>query len=243
VLRCYCDESYDKHSRIYFVAGFVARDKEWRRVAREWKNRCLRSRVDVYHATDVEGRFGDYAHLSKQEIVELNTDLVTLIASSNLAGWGSSIILEDFRAVAESGEKARRVLSPSPYFLAMQLFLVTLSGKVQEENPNYRVAFVFDQQQEFSGRAKKLYGEVKAKNPIAAACMGSLTYADKRKATPLQLADKLTYEVMKNMLNLGHDPTRKERIALARMKEAHVVHSLNYLDRGILMKIVDGQHD
>jgi hypothetical protein len=61
--------------------------------------------VDVYHATDVEGRFGDYAHLSKQEVVELNTDLVTLIASSNLAGWGSSIILEDFRAVAESGRK------------------------------------------------------------------------------------------------------------------------------------------
>jgi hypothetical protein len=241
MLRCYCDESYDKDSRIYSVAGFLARDKEWKRVSREWKNRCLKSRVDVYHATDIEGRFGDYAHLSNQDVIELNTDLVTLISSSNLDGWGSSIILEDFRAVSESGEKAKRVLGPSPYFLAMQLFLVTLACKMYDDNPNYRMAFVFDQQHEFSGRAKKLYAEVKAKNPTAATCMGSLSYADKKKATPLQLADKLTYEVMKYILNLRYDPTRKERIALTRMKEGHVIDSLNYLDRATLTKIVNGQ--
>jgi hypothetical protein len=116
LLRCYCDESHDKDSRIYSVAGFVARDREWKRVSREWKNRRLKSRVDVYHATDIEGSFGDYAHLSQQDVIELNTDLVTLISSSNLDGWGSSIILEDCRAVAESGERAKRILGPSPYF-------------------------------------------------------------------------------------------------------------------------------
>jgi hypothetical protein len=102
---------------------------------------------------------------------------------------------------------------------------------------------VFDQQHEFSGRAKKLYADVKAKNPTAATCMGSLAYADKKKVTPLQLADKLTYEVMKHMLNLRYDPTRKERIALTRMTEGHVIHSLNYLDHATLTKIVNGQSD
>jgi hypothetical protein len=81
ILRCYCDENYDKDSRIYSIAGFLARDREWTRVAREWKNRCLKSRVHAYHEADVEGRFGDYAHLSQQEVIELNTDLVSFLAS------------------------------------------------------------------------------------------------------------------------------------------------------------------
>ena len=65
---------------------------------------------------------------------------------------------------------------------------------------------------------------------------------DKEKATPL-LADKLTYEVMKHMLNLRYDPAGNERIAFTRMKEAEVIHTINFLDRAILVKIVNGQPD
>jgi hypothetical protein len=57
----------------------------------------------------------------------------------------------------------------------------------------------------------------------------------------LQIADKLAYEVMKNMLNLKYDPTRKERIALTRMKEGQIIQTINYLERNVLSKIIDGQ--
>jgi hypothetical protein len=242
VIRCYCDESYDGQSRTYSIAGFVGRDKEWQRLSRCWKNRCLKSGVHVYHSADLEGRHGDsYSHLSPADVKELNTDLISEIVNSKIIGWGTSLIIEDFLAVAASSERAKKVLGPSPYFLVMQVFLVTLCAKVLEDKPNYRIAFIFDQQEEFSGRVKQMYDGVKDRNPNAATCMGTLTYADKKKFIPLQVADKLAYEVMKNMLNIRHDPARKERIALTRMKEGEVIQALSYLDREILSKIVDGQ--
>lgn len=240
VLRAYCDESYDSGSRIYTIAGFVARDKEWIRLSKAWRNRCLRDSVSCYHATDCEGGFGDFKHLSKQQIVALNTDLVDEIRGSRIIGWGTSVVLEDYRAVAESSEKAKLILGPSPYFLAMQAFLVSVCGAIRNDRPNYRVAFIFDQHEQFSGRAKQMYDDVKQKNPNTAPCMGSLTYAQKERFTPLQIADKLAYEIMKNMLNIRYDSSRPERLALSRMKEK-VIQTINYLDRGFLESLVNAQ--
>ena len=36
--------SYDKDNRVYAVAGFVGRDKDWRAVSKNWRNRCLNNR-------------------------------------------------------------------------------------------------------------------------------------------------------------------------------------------------------
>lgn len=241
VICCYCDESYDKDSRIYTIAGFVARDKEWERLSRQWKNRCLKSGLEYYHSSDVEGSYGNCSHLSQEGVISLNTDLVTLVTEAKLFGWATSIVLNDFLELRQSSDRVRELLGPSPYFLAMQMFLVTLCGRIHDEMPNYRVAFVFEEQEEFSGRAKQLFDRVKVKNPIAATCMSTLTYADKKRFVPLQVADKLAYEAMKNILNLRHDPQRAERIALTRMKQAKVIGSLNYVDGAFLQKVIDAQ--
>jgi len=241
VLRCFCDESYDKDSRIYTIGGFVARDNEWDRVSRQWRNCCLRSDLESYHASDVEGRYGKFSHLTQDGVIALNKELVTIIADSELAGWATSIVLDDFRKISGVNEKNKRLLGSSPYFVAMQVFLVALCGKMHDENPNQRIAFIFEEQEEFSGRAKQLYDEVKKKNPEAAQCMGSLTYAEKRQFVPLQLADKLAYEAMKNILNVRYDPNRAERIALTRMKQAGRIAALTYIDEAFLRKVIEAQ--
>lgn len=238
-MRCFCDESHDKDSRIYTIAGFVGRDREWDRVSRRWKNRCIDSKLDFYHATDVEGRYGRFSHLSRDDVIALNTDLITIISESQLVGWATSVVIEDFIAVCSVDLKRKRILGPSPYFLAMQTFLVSLCMRIHDEIANYRVAFVFEEQEEFSGRAKRLYDQVKVKNPTAAKYMGTLTYADKKRFVPLQIADKLAYEAMKNLLNLRHDSRRRERIALSRLKGR--ISSLNYLDKSFLEKLIDAQ--
>jgi hypothetical protein len=238
VIRAFCDESYDGESRIYTIAGFVGRDKEWASLATRWRNRCLRENVRCYHAADCEGAYGAFVHLTPKQIVDLNTQLVDEVVGTRIVGFATSLVLEDYRKVSASSEKARRILGSSPYFLTMQTFLVSVCGEIRDSRPNYRVAFVFDQQEEFSGRAKQLYDEVKVKNPNIAPCMGTLVYADRERFIPLQVADKLAYEAMKNLLNLRHDPKRKERIALTRMKDGRVIQTLNYLDEETLHQIV-----
>ena len=223
------------------LAGFVARDKEWTSLSRRWKNRCLRDGIQFDHAADCEGAFGQFKHLSKSQIVELNRDLITEILNTRIVGWGTSLVLEDYHALLDSSERARNMFGTSPYFLVMQTLLVTVCGEIRDDRPNYRAAFVFDQQEEFSGRAKQMYDQVRQKNPNIAPCMGTLTYADKERFTPLQVADKLAYEIMKDLLNRRYDPTRKERVALARMKEGKVIQTINYLDRDSLRMILDSQ--
>jgi len=242
VIRAFCDESYDGESRIYTIGGFVARDKEWVGLAKRFKLRCLKDSIQCYHAADCEGRYGDFKHLSKDQTVQLNTELIDEMLKSQIVGFAISVILEDYRKVQQSSEKAKRMLGPSPYFLAMQMFLVEVCGEIHADRPNYRVAFIFDQQEQFSGRAKQLYHEVKRKNPNAARCMGTLTYADRRRFVQLQVADKFAYEAMKNMLNVRYDPQRRERVALTRMKTGRIIQSLKYLDAEALQLIVDVQH-
>jgi hypothetical protein len=238
VIRAFCDESYDGQSRIYTIGGFVARDKEWASVSKRFKLRCLKNAIECYHAADCEGRYGDFSRLSKDQVIQLNTELIDEMLKVRLVGFATSVILEDYFTVAASSERAKRILGASPYFLAMQMFLVSVCGEIRDNRPNYRVAFIFDQHEQFGQRARQLYEVVKQKNPNTAPCMGTLTYADKRRFVPLQIADKFAYEAMKNMLNLRYDPQRKERIALARMKEGGIIQTLNYLDAQMLQRIV-----
>ena len=121
------------------------------------------------------------------------------------------------------------------------MLVCDIAGEILDNGLTNSVAFIFDQIEQFSGRAKEMYDKVKVANPHFANHMGTLTYADKREFVPLQIADKLAYEVMKNMLNLRHDPERKERISLTRMKKGRVIQVIRYMDRESLEKIVDSQ--
>ncbi len=81
------------------------------------------------------------------------------------------------------------------------------------------VGFVFDAQEELSGRAKQLYDGFQKRNPISSQCMASLAYADDQKLIGLQAADNYAYEVMKFILNSRYDQGRIERKAMTRLKE------------------------
>jgi hypothetical protein len=244
VIRGYCDESYDKDHRVYSLSGFVGRDKMWTKISRRWLNRCLADGVRCYHSAECEGAYGEFQNFTKQQIVSLNTDLVSILTEEKgIVGFGISIILEDHRRVSESSEKAKRVLGKHPYFMAMEYLVSDIANEILKAEKNYSIAFIFDQQEEFQGRAKQLYDNVRSQSPHLARHMGTLTYADKRKFVPLQVADKLAYEVMKNMLNMKYDPKRKERIALTRMKEGRVIQAIRYMDRDFLDLIVREQPD
>lgn len=218
MLRAYCDESYDGEHRVYSVAGYVAKDREWNRLSKMWKNRNLDDGIDCFHATDCEHGTKGFKQLSKAVRTKLKTDLITIVNERAIAGFSIGIFLEDFDAIRNRSEKARQLLGESPYFLCMQFLVGEISASLNEEQVYSRVPYMFDQHPEFSGKAKVFYEEVRRKNPSYAPRMGTLTYGDKRKHIPLQVADNLVYETMKLLLNQKYDSARPERIAMQRMK-------------------------
>jgi hypothetical protein len=242
VLRAYCDESYDKHTRVYAIAGFVGRDKDWRAVSKNWRNRCLKDEIDCYHAADCESRRKEFSHLSVEQSISLNTDLINDLNGARIAGVGVAVYVEDYEAFAKTSQKAARYLTQSPYFLALQFLVVDMCCEIAEYSGS-PIAFIFEQQDEFSGRSKSLYDEVRVKNPTAAKCMGSIAYAPKEQFVPLQIADKLVYEVMKAALNTKYDPNRAERKSLTAMKNARIISKIMYLDSNGIEKLVLAQPD
>jgi predicted RNA-binding protein len=176
VIRGFCDESYDKDHRVYSLAGFVGRDKQWNKIARRWRNRCLDDGIRCYHAVDCEGGYGDFKDFSKEQIASLNTDLISILTEEQgIVGVGISIDLADHRLASESSDKARRILGNHPYFMVMECLVSEIAAQINKAEMNYRVAFIFDQQKEFQGRARKLYDNVKEQFPHLAKRMGTLS--------------------------------------------------------------------
>lgn len=236
----YCDESYDDKGLVFTVAGFLAQEGEWAQLADRWKARCLQDGIECYHATDCANGWNDFLPLSDEICIALNTDLITYLTETRLAGFAVSISSKDFYDVISSDPKAREILGSDPYYLAFQLFVLQVCHEINQVYPEYPLAFVFEQNEKVSGRAKRVYDDVRKKNPELAACMGSLTYADRRKLVPLQTADELAFESMKN--TLGWLQNRPDRMPIKRLKEARVLSSLNVLGRdGIEQIVKDGK--
>jgi hypothetical protein len=236
LLHVYCDESYDGSHTVYTIAGFLAHENEWTKLADRWSTRCSSDRISYYHATDCAGRWGEFGHLSQNECIALNSDLITYLTESKLAGFGISISYQDFEEVSKQSTRSREVLGPSPYYLGMQILVIRCCHEVKLEAPDQSLTFFFDQNEEVGGRAKSLHDEVRKRNPELDACIGSLAYADKRELVPLQIADELAFETMKNAQGLLEN--RPDRKPIERLKKAKVLCSLEILNRPGLEQIV-----
>lgn len=219
MIRGYFDESYKDH-RVYAIGGYIGRDRDWRAVSRQWRNRRLKDGVQCFHAVDCENGHGEFENLGKDGRVRLKTDLIQIVdAHENLGGFSSAVIIEDFYKVRGTSERAKQVLGPSPYFLCFQILLsdVCVALEKAQAGPGVRVAYVFEEQEEFSGRAQQLFNQFKAINQTYAPKIGTVKYVGKHQSVPLELADNLAYETMKEILNHRYDPARPRRISMAKM--------------------------
>jgi hypothetical protein len=218
-MRGYFDESY-KTKGVYAIGGYISRDKEWRELSRRWRNRRLKDGIQCFHAADCEGGWGEFQQLPSAQRISLKTDLIEIIdGCEQIGGYSAAIVIGDFEKVRDSSARARQVLGPSPYFLCFQVVLMAIGVRFDEYHagPGMRTALIFEEQEEFSGRARKLFHEFKSLNPTCAPRLTTLTYASKTESVPLEMADNLAYETMKEIHNKKFDPTRPRRISMEKM--------------------------
>jgi len=236
VIRAYCDESY-KDKRVYVIGGYVGRRKTWESLARRWKARRLQDGVSCFHAADCESGWEEFEHLSKDERRELKADLIEIVNEHPVSGFGSAILIDDWHIVRESHPKGPDVLGQSPYFLCFQLVLSALAERFNEENPGVRTSLVFEEQEELSGRAKALYDDFKKLNSSYAPRLTTLTYASKKEFVPLEVADNVAYEVMKEILNNRWDPGRAVRKSFQAMQPR--IWHIDYLNEQAMRNLCD----
>lgn len=233
----YFDESGNHDSsRTFCIGGYVADSRDWLEFTRAWRSALREAGVSCFHMADFENRRGEFQGWDNSKRISFLKELIAIIASIDVWGIGTGVVRDDFNRVsAEMVPKSR--LTPAwwhhPYLLAFQACVVEAANQVDHLPPSERVAFVFDQQAEFCGRAQLVHNGLQADEAWPRRHrVGSLEFKSKTDAIPLQAADFMAYELNKVLDHKLYDSTRQERRSMARLKRRLI--SPRYYDENAL---------
>ncbi len=146
VFTAYFDASGNKRKTVLTVVGFVSRVKKWDRFNDEWSTILKSEGVSSMHMTDFASSQGEFASWKGQSERrrEFITELARCIRRNTNKGFGSSVVLEDYKAVDAKFELRERV--GSPYTLCMRAALGGLKKWAQKKNENTENMLIFVEQ-------------------------------------------------------------------------------------------------
>lgn len=183
----YGDDSADeKREGVCAVAGVVGTIRAWRSVERQW---IAMTNGIPFHAHDCDSDHGDYEKFTHAENKQLYRDLTTLLAESDLWGYGLAIDLIASRRAFPQAED----LAYYRAFVEVMQWMKSIAKK------NNAVAeFTFDMRMESEHSAELLYGTAKEFDAGWSPYLAEkITFELSRKNPRLQAADLVAREVMK----------------------------------------------
>jgi hypothetical protein len=211
-VRAFCDESYahvaSKGEKPFVIAGYLAPAATWMEFAGRWNMSLHAEGLPYFHMADCDGGHGVFAGRSSSERERLQRRFIGIINQFPLRGVSAGV---SQAAIAQLHDELARFRAPrpnerqsmvTPYLFAFEVCINEMLLQMESLPSEERLAFVFDNQHEFEGRAHKvraiLLGTESYRNRHR---IGALTYEDKRdiRGIPLQAADVLAYEVMRSL--------------------------------------------
>jgi len=203
-LSAYFDDSgTHKGSLVTAIGGCVAREEQWDVLTRVWAKALKNEGVQQFHATDLENGYGEFKGWSeerKRGFFKTLTNIVRGYAKTAIAGL---VIVEEYKEVVP--QWARRTPAfGDEYNFCFQMCVGQTASWIAALNPpmpaTEQVAFMFDQQGKVEGVTRRNYSQIKQfRDP--ADRMGALTFGEKKRFIPLQVADYIAYEAYKHLDN------------------------------------------
>ncbi len=226
----YCDES-GKHleAKIFIMSGLVAPSTKWDRFSESWLSVLNKKGMKCFHATDCENGYGEFQNMSLAEREAIQECLINVIRRSGIHAISTAIKRVDYAGVAHRLRTDKKY--QSIYFLGFEAAVVHMLDRAGTSE----VAFVFDRQKEYQGRAKELF-DLMCRHPTyrSASRLGSLVFEPKEKAIPLQASDLFAYESYRFAID---PPTRKPRWQIRLLREMKPRPGIGYLTRPFLEKL------
>jgi len=200
----YNDESVD--NRSYAVSGLLGMQPEWVELGRLWENKLHEHKLKEFHAAKCELRKPPFDTYERETRDMFQEEFYGLLAKSRLWGFCTAVWQGAYDERWTDFEKWR--FSPEgdftdPYFLAFQHNIEVMCLRLDKEKAprDEPIAFVFDQQEEYEGRATQLYESMKhSEGGYLAAYrhrLGSLSFYSRFRQLQLQAADAWAYESRK----------------------------------------------
>ena len=199
------DESEGGTSRHFVISGYVSRPGEWRKFERRWRNALSKDGFPCMKWADLEGGYGKvfgHLHGDREAKDAIQRRYLRIITTSQIQGFAAALKMADLDAFAPRIFGYRTEKYDRPYFLAFELAIgrvITFLRHFDMLLPNEKIGFVFDRQKEVGGRAKELYDKLKG-NPLYQfrEHLGPIAFEDKEEFLPIQAADVVAWESMRD---------------------------------------------
>ncbi len=209
----YFDESGTHASApVVAVAGFISTVERWRNLEREWSTVLRMYKLEYFHMTDFENRWGPYRDWDKGKRETIIKRLLGIIKQYALSGFSAAVVRGDYERLREE-HPGRWV---TPYGVCAAWCLRDVADWLESSNRDEYAGYVFERGFRGAGHMAEAFG--RASDEVRRAYrFDALSFADKRAVIPLQAADILAYEVCKQVLRrTGADgrPTRKSAVRL-----------------------------
>ncbi len=257
------DESTDEDTQglCYTVAGFIGNYLTTAVLEMRWADLLKKYEIKYFKASELsagQGQFKKFRDDSKAKnwkpfscrekkfFDQAKTDFTDVIMScrSGLYAIAVSVILPDLELLRS--EYAQAAALPMPYFLATGWAIMEAGSLINEWNTGHRPATqcwlrpIFDQQEEYSGHAKKAWDSFRDKNPISSKFLFPIHYEASTEYLTLQAADNLAFEARKFVCS--RKKKLKPRISLGRIVKPGNLAFYD-LDYHALKTIADAQTD
>jgi hypothetical protein len=193
----YADESGDKG--IYSVCGLLGKLGDFVELGRRWRAALHQERLTEFHSAKLENHLAPYADASfdrdrRDYLQRKFTGVIT-----GLPVWGFNAFVE-IKALATHESELKPFMSHTePYTLAFRMLIEIMALEIDDYKlRNEPIAFVFDQQKQYEGKAKDMYDYLATDGnwPLAHR-LGSIGFASRLDVVELQAADCWAYESRK----------------------------------------------
>lgn len=251
-LRAFCDESYahrqSQNEKPFVIAGYIAPARVWMEFEGRWNMALSREHLPYFHMAACETRHDVFKEMEPAERERLQRVFIDVIKGFKIVGVAAGVSQD---AIAEAREelskwRARRPgekqYMVEPYLFAFEMCVNSMVAYLEHgepPRPHEKIAFVFDEQNEFEGRAHKVRNIlVNCEQYRNRHRIGPLTYEKDTTSgcVPIQAADILAYEVMREL----RDPAVK-RWQLAELRLGYVAEPI-YFAQDRVQQFLDRIH-
>jgi hypothetical protein len=247
MFKAYFDESIDQHQKIIFVVGgMVGRYEQWEKIEWRWKLLLEKYGIEYYRASEAEFARGEFDKEpyrtseepnTKEQMALLNAvkeEFFEVLTHGIVSGITIGIPLQIFKSIANTPEKLDK-FGGTPYFLCAHVAILRLLKEQKDTLLSKElIAFVFDRQPQFDAETLKVHAHLQSPESEHRSRVGSLTFDDKRRFIPLQVADTLVFESRKYLEKLIASPDTKPRPELQRLMDEGKIFEITLCEKECL---------
>lgn len=225
MIRVYMDDSGTHLDSPYcLIAGYWGGHGQWVKFEREWKNVLDKYHVPEFHAKtywardDKQERIGPYKGWDNERRKKFLFSLLTVIGNHKIYPFAHGVHRSEWNKQTPAerqvfcGASGRLQAPDNPMYMA---FSTCILRTIRYCRPGVVMHFVFDSNRNTNAWATICYSELKnlmsREGREGAGNLGDLTFADSKRALPLQAADLLAYEAYKYSIWADGDFTKKVR--------------------------------